>query len=222
MNILSRKLILLPLLTALLGFASSNAHAVKFGVRVVGADGAPVAGAAVCIGTQGNYKKFGAVFTSADGDVIIDVPPVPLVVTVSKNRFSGIRMSEPARRFNLVKTVRLHDGVPGPRCRAGSSLAESDAPDAPSGLQIGNVRVSENAFNVAMTPQISGSANSYRVSRSASMNNAEWRQLSARSIMVEPDLLGGTVYLQVRRVKQAQGATLETQSNVVPVNLSAY
>lgn len=222
MKTILRKVFILPMLGALLGFASTQAHAVKFGVRVVGADGAPVAGAAVCIGTHGNYKQFAATFTSADGDVMVDVPSVPLVVTVSKNRFSGVRMAEPARRFNLVKTVKLHDGVPGPRCRAGSSLASSDSQQgAPSGLQISNVRVTENAFNVAVTPEILGNANSFRMSRSKSMKNAKWQNFSS-NIMVDPNMLGRTVYLQVRRYKQVKGATLEAHSNVVPVNLAGY
>lgn len=222
MKTISKKIFILPLLGVLLGFASTQAHAVKFGVRVVGADGAPVAGAAVCIGTAGNYKQFGALFTSADGDVMIDVPSVPLVVTVSKNRFSGVRMSEPARRFNIVKTVKLHDGVPGPRCRAGSSLASSDSQQsAPAGIKIGNVSIRENAFNVAVIPQVTGNANSYRLSRSESMTNAKWRNFTS-SIMVDPNLLGGTVYLQVRRYQQVKGASLEAHSNVVPVNLAGY
>ncbi len=222
MKILSRKLILLPLLTIVLGLASVNAHAAKFGVRVVGADGLPVAGAAVCIGTAGDYKQFGAFFTSIDGDVIVDVPAVPLVVTVSKSRFSGVRLNEPARRFNLVKTIQLHDGVPGPRCRAGSSLADAGSSSDSQGLEIASVSVSESAFNVAVVPSISGDANSYRMSRSKSMDNAQWQNMSSRSIMVEPGLLGGTVYLQVRRYRAVEGATLEAQSNVVPVNLAGY
>lgn len=229
MKIFSGKLILLPLLTLALGFASANAHAAKFGVRVVGADGLPVAGAAVCVGTHGNYKQFGAFFTSSEGDVTLDVPAVPLVVTVSKNRFSGVRLDEPARRFNLIKTVKLHDGVPGPRCRAGSSLADSggdtggnNSSASTSGLLIAGVSVNDSAFNVAVTPSITGDANSYRMSRSKSMNNAKWRNLSARSITVDPNLLGSTVYLQVRRFKQVDGATLEAHSNIVPVNLAGF
>ena len=225
MKFLSRKLFLLPLLTLALGFASANAHAAKFGVRVVGADGLPVAGAAVCVGTHGDYKQFGAFFTSSEGDVIVDVPPVPLVVTVSKSRFSGVRLDEPARRFNLIKTVKLHDGVPGPRCRAGSSLADSGSNNSgasSSDLQIAGVSVNDSAFNVAVVPSITGIANSYRMSRSQSMDNAKWRNLSSRSITVDPNLLGSTVYLQVRRFKQVEGATLEAHSNIVPVNLAGF
>lgn len=207
-----------------LGLASANSHAAKFGVRVVSPDGTPVAGAAVCIGTHGNYKQFGAMFTSANGDVTVDVPPVPLVVTISKNRFSGMRIDEPARRFNLIKTVKLHDGVPGPRCRAGSSMAQSGSGSSSSGLQINSVDVNERAFDVSVTPIVSGSANSYRISRSASMNGSTWRKMSAGagSIRVEDKLLGSTVYLQVRRYKEVKGAVLEAQSNIFPVNLAGY
>lgn len=147
-----------------------------------------------------------------------------MVVTVSKSRFSGVRLDEPARRFNLIKTVKLHDGVPGPRCRAGSSLADSgsDNGGASSGLQIASVSVNDSAFNVAVVPSITGTANSYRMSRSKSMDNAKWRNLSSRSITVDPNLLGSTVYLQVRRFKQVEGATLEAHSNIVPVNLAGF
>ena len=68
-------------LAVLMCLFGTSAHAAKFGVRVVTPEGQPIAGAAVCIGTAGDYKKFAALFTSVDGDVQVDVPPVPLVVT---------------------------------------------------------------------------------------------------------------------------------------------
>jgi len=211
-----------PLMSVLLTLASTQANAAKFGVRVVSPDGTPVAGAAVCIGTHGDYKKFGAMFTSADGDVLVEVPPVPLVVTVSKTRFSGVRLDEPARRFNLVKTIKLHDGVPGPRCRADSSLANSGASNQ-TAPQINSVDISDRAFNVQVKPNVTGSANHYRISRSETMRNASWQSLSnGGSIVVGPDMLGKTVYVQVRKAKQVKGATLETQSNIFPVNLTGY
>ena len=75
-------------MAVLLGLSSlGSAHAAKFGVRVVDDLGKPVAGASVCIGLEGNYKQFGAMFTGADGNAIVEVPNVPLVVTVSKTRF---------------------------------------------------------------------------------------------------------------------------------------
>lgn len=104
--------------------ASLSAEASQFGVRVVDDAGEPVSGASVCVGLPGNYKQFGALFTNANGMAMTDVPNVPLVVTISKTRFSGIRMREPARGFSLIREVRLSDGTPGPRCKAGSTIAE--------------------------------------------------------------------------------------------------
>ena len=77
------------LIAAALG-ASAGAQAARFGVRVVDAFGEPVAGASVCVGLEGNYRQFGTAFTDADGLAdMLEVPNVPLVVTVSKTRFAG-------------------------------------------------------------------------------------------------------------------------------------
>ena len=196
--------------------ATTTAHAAKFGVKVVSADGTPIAGAAVCIGTHGNYKQFAAMFTSADGDVVVDVPPVPLLVTVSKSRFSAVRLTEPARRYNLVKTVKLQDGIPGPRCKADSSLA--DAGITNGGPTISNVGVRDKVFNVSLMPQVSGGVNKYRIATSKSMRNAVWEDFR-KEIVVDPKMLGKTVYLQVAKVLQQEGASIEAHSNVVAVDL---
>jgi len=203
-------------IAAMLMVATGAAHAAKFGVKVVSADGTPIAGAAVCIGTHGNYKQFAAVFTSADGDVIVDVPPVPLLVTVSKSRFSAVRLSEPARRYNLVKTIKLQDGIPGPRCKADSSMA--DAGVTSGGPSISSVGIRDKAFNVSLMPRVSGGVNRYRIATSRSMKNASWENFTSE-IVVDPRMLGKTVYLQVAKVVQQQGASIEAHSNVVEVNL---
>jgi len=203
-------------IASMLLIAAGSAHAAKFGVKVVSADGTPVAGAAVCIGTHGNYKQFAAVFTSSEGDVVVDVPPVPLLVTVSKNRFSAVRLAEPARRYNLVKTVKLQEGIPGPRCKADSSLADAEITNG--GPTISNVAVRDEVFNVSLMPRVSGTVNKYRIGTSRSMQNAVWENYS-REIVVDPKMLGKTVYLQVAKVLQQEGASIEAHSNVVEVNL---
>lgn len=202
---------------AMLLVATGTAHAAKFGVKVVSADGTPVAGAAVCIGTHGNYKQFAAVFTSSEGDVVVDVPPVPLLVTVSKSRFSAVRLSEPARRYNLIKTVKLQEGIPGPRCKADSSMADGSGVTN-GGPSISKVDVRDKAFNVALLPRVSGGVNKYRIATSKSMRNAVWEDFS-KEIVVDPKMLGKKVYLQVAKVVQQKGASLEAHSNVVEVNL---
>jgi len=78
---LTSKLVLSMAVVTLSAFVLP-AHAAKFGVRVVDDNGIPVAGASVCIGLQGNYKQFAATFTDTQGQVVVEVPNVPLLVTV--------------------------------------------------------------------------------------------------------------------------------------------
>ena len=217
MKIRTTKFVFSAAVAAMLLVATGTAHAAKFGVKVVSADGTPVAGAAVCIGTHGNYKQFAAVFTSSEGNVVVDVPPVPLLVTVSKSRFSAVRLSEPARRYNLIKTVKLQDGMPGPRCKADSSMADG-AGVTNGGPTISKVDVSDKVFNVALRATVSGGVNKYRIASSRSMQNAVWEDFR-QEIVVDPKMLGKTVYLQVAKVVQQKGASLEAHSNVVEVNL---
>ncbi len=203
----------------LLTVVASTAQAAKFGVRIVTPEGEPIAGAAVCIGTHGDYKKFGATFTSSDGRVLLDVPPVPLVVTVSKNRFAGLRISEPARHFNLVKVIELRDGLPGPRCKAGSSLADSGSGSGTS-PSIKGVSVKDNAVRVQLVPKVAGGASHYRLSSKRNMEKMSWLNLPD-AIPVDTNLLGKTVYLQVARIARSGQSTIESHSNVYPVNLKS-
>ncbi len=214
------KLLALPTIAALALAFSSTANSATFGVRVISDDGTPVSGAAVCIGTHGNYKQFGSFFTSTSGDVMVDVPAVPLVVTISKNRFTGLRMAEPARRFNLVKEVRLLEGVPGPRCRADSAMAEADTGLRSPSLKINDVSVVEGIYSVFLKPSVDGSPSHYRLSRNSSFDGSRWQAFDD-SIDIDESLLGKKdVYFQVRRYKSAAGAAIEAHSNVVKVDLT--
>ena len=206
----------LYVVAALMCLLGTSAHAAKFGIRVVSPDGQPIAGAAVCIGTAGDYKKFAALFTSVDGDVQVDVPPVPLVVTVSKTRFAGTRLSEPARNYSLVKIVELQDGIPGPRCKAGSTYVDASEGND---LRIRDVAVRDNAVNVQLVPELNNSANHYRLASSNKLDNLGWRKLPS-AIAVDQNLLGGKVYLQVARIASVKGGRIEAHSNVMPVDLT--
>lgn len=194
----------------------STAHAAKFGVKVVSEAGEPVPGVAVCIGTHGDYKQFGAHFTSRAGDVILDVPNVPLVVTISKNRFTGVRLVEPARRFNLVKEVKLVEGIPGPRCRADSSLVDNSPGHE---LTIEDVLVENSVSNVSLFPEVSGEPSHYRISSDKSFSNAKWKKY-ATSIKLDQGLSeGGSVFLQMRKYSVVKNAWLEARSQVMNVAL---
>jgi len=195
----------------------SVANAGQFGVRVVDEAGLPVAGASVCFGLPGNYRQFGAYFTDANGQAMAEVPNIPFVVTVSRTRFSGVRLNEPARGYNLIKQVTLVDGRPGPRCKAGSTLAESDT----SSIKIRNVEVTADARSVSLNPDASGQPTDYRLSASGIFDASRWQPLDGQ--ITVPGALAGLdeVYLQLRRYRSINGGWLEATSRPVRVYLPA-
>ena len=196
--------------------ATHTASAATFGVRVVDPQGQPVSGASVCIGLAGNYTQFGAEFTGADGIVRVDVPNVPLVVTVSKTRFAGMRIEEPARGFNLIKQVTLIDGVPGPRCRAGSILAK-EGPGIPQ-IIIENIDVDQGAALV-LTPTVTGAPSQYRIASNSDFANANWAPYS-NSIRVTGSLARQkALFLQMRHYEGSTNGWLEARSEVISITI---
>ena len=199
---------------AVVGMAASlSAEASQFGVRVVNGAGEPVSGASVCVGLPGNYKQFGALFTNADGMAMTDVPNVPLVVTISKTRFSGIRMSEPARGFALIREVTLNDGIPGPRCKAGSTIATGAA------IQVDDVHVIEAANSTTLELNVSGGPSHYRVATTSEFDGARWQAYQPSIVLPMSLTRQGQIFLQMRRYKGTSGAWLEARSEVVEVHL---
>lgn len=190
----------------------SNVQAARFGVRVVAPDGEPLSGVAVCVGMPGNYRQFGADFTDADGKAMMDVPNVPLVVTVSKNRFTGARLSEPARGFNLIREIILVDGVSGPHCRAGSSLVQS--PRVPE-LQITGIDVIDEGGSVMLVPNVSGEPSHYRISTQREFYGARWENYDDL-IRLAPNLSSrDTLYVQWRKRSGNEAGWIEALSPVV-------
>lgn len=201
--------------TLILASIANSASAGQFGVRVVGLDGMPVAGASVCFGLPGNYRQFGAVFTDVNGQAVVEVPNIPFVVTVSKTRFSGVRINEPARGFNLIKQVTLAEGTPGPRCKAGSTLA--DATD--SSIRIKRVQVSADSGSTTLVPEATGEPTAYRVSTSPYFDTSRWEELG--DVIRVPDALAQNdkLYLQLRRFEGRDTGWLEARSKTATVFL---
>ena len=204
------------LVLSIVASLANTAHAVTFGVKVVNETGVPVSGASVCFGLPGNYNQFGALFTDSDGQVTAEVPNIPFVVTISKTRFSGMRINEPGRGFNLIKQVTLTEGMPGPRCKAGSTLAESNQ----SSIKIIQTDVAANGSTVLITPIATGEPTDYRLSESPeSVEFANWQALDSSlevpANMVDLDI----IYLQMRRYANTSNGWLEARSSVVSVLL---
>lgn len=197
--------------------ASTSSIAGQFAVRVLDEAGSPVSGASVCVGLPGNYKQFGALFTDFEGKATVTVPNVPIVVTVSKTRFSGTRISEPARDFNLVKEITLTEGVPGPRCRAGTTMAAN-----PPVIKIADVNVRESGNAKTLTPIVSGEPSHYRLSNTADFEDND-RWIAYDSTIPLPSALSEEreIFLQMRRFEGTPNAWLEARSEVVTVQLPA-
>lgn len=193
------------------------AQAGQFGVRVLDDAGQPVAGASVCIGLEGNYSQFGALFTDADGTASTEVPNVPLVVTVSKTRFAGVRMPEPARGFNLIKEVRLSEGVPGPRCRAGSTLAGPGVPD----IRIDDIDVDGSGARTVLTASVTGEPTHYRVGADEGFGDADWQRFDERMPLSGQLSEADQVYVQLRRYEGDANGWLEARSDITTVQLRA-
>lgn len=203
-------LVVLSLLTA------QPAVAGKYGVKIVNESGLPVSGAAVCVGLPGNYKQFGAMFTDSEGNAVVEVPNVPFVVTVSKTRFSGIRISEPARGYNLIKQLTLTEGKPGPRCRAGSSLASRQS------IVIKNVEVTEGHNMTVLEPFATGAPSHYRVSELQDFSDASWQPYREAIALNSQYVDTGSVFLQLRRFEGSATSWIEARSEVVTVSLPGY
>jgi len=200
---------------------ASAAQAARFGVEVVDPGGQAVAGASVCVGLPGNYSQFGALFTDAQGRASVDVPNVPLVLTVSKTRFAAVRRSEPARGFDLVRQVVLSDVArPGPRCRADSSLA------GPSiGLRIDDVTVLRDAQrgdgSTRLAISASGSPTHYRLSDSEDFFASPWQRFDSQVAVPDALNLANELYLQLRRYAGDDEGSLEAYSPTMTVSLWA-
>lgn len=212
------KKLLMSISVLALSAVSVSAQAAQFGVRVVDGNGAPIAGASVCIGMQGNYKQFGATFTDQQGYVSVDVPNVPLLVTVSKDRFTGMRTTEPARSFNLLKEVKLREGTPGPRCRAGSVLTEHK-PGVGS-IVVTDIAIDDGAFSKTLSPTVSGEPNQYRVGSSKDLEGVQWQRFSNRIALGGELSEEEKVYLQMRKFAGNSKAFLESRSEVMTIRLN--
>ena len=194
---------------------ASSASAAQFGVRVVDAMGEPVAGASVCFGLPGSYRQFGAMFTDSDGQATTDVPNIPFVVTISKTRFSGIRVNEQGRGFNLIKQIKLTEGAPGPRCKAGSTLADA----SPSSIVIDRVEVLTDADVARLIPTATGEPTEYRVGTTQDIEFATWTRLEDSISLPSTMASEAEVFLQLRRYEGTRTAWLEARSDVVKVFL---
>ena len=128
---------LLPALAAILALAftapalAASPQPNWLEVRVLGSQaGAPLADAAVCLGTSARPDQFGARRSDSQGVVRFDeVRSYPLVLTVSGQGYQGRQEALEPMRQSRVVVVKLVTGGGGPVCDAPQGA--SSAADAP-------------------------------------------------------------------------------------------
>jgi len=182
-------------------------------------NGKPVADASVCLGTRARTDQFGARRSDAKGVVRFDeVSSHPLMLTVSGDGYQGRRQALEPLYESRVLVVKLATGGGGPACDA----PEQDAADVSlSGLSVDTVRVREDAGDdagVLVATRVSGAANEIRISEQVDFGDVDWRPYQ-QAVPFTLSAGHGTkqLYVQVRRVAQVQGASIEVVSPVKKV-----
>ncbi len=186
-------------------------------VRVVDGDDAnPVEAAAVCLGTLADPSQLGGYWTPADGRVVFTkVPRAPLVLTISKSGYRAQR-----RRITIGPGDQIIQMVL-PAGGGEEFACDADTQFEAPGLTVTSFRINHGAAvtarrRVTLDFEVSGDATEYRAGESPDLTAAQWRSMEpAPSFELSPGPGSKTVYLQVRRRREAQGARLETQSEVV-------
>jgi hypothetical protein len=183
-------------------------------------DGKPVANAAVCLGTSARPDQFGARRSDSKGIVRFDeLTPHPLVLTVSGKGFQGQRQTLEPLYESRVLLVKMTTGGGGPSCDA-PRQASGDVTG--SGLNVSAVHIRENINSsptgVLVSARASGAVNQIRISEQADFADVEWQPYKPA---VPFTLSAGEgpkqVYVQVRRIAQVQGASIEVLSPVKKV-----
>lgn len=192
------------------------ARAASVTVQALAQDtGAPLAAAAVCLGTPADPTQFGVRRTGPRGvAVFAQVPAVGLLLTVSKPNFRGERRTLPRASGDRAYNVLLRHGGTGPRCQA------PPAAPAAAGLHLLGLAIDGGAAvthrrEVRLDLRVSGGATQYRASESPDFAGASWRPFRARPrFELSPAPGRKRVYVQVRRQLANRGASVESRSRV--------
>jgi hypothetical protein len=184
-------------------------------------NGAPVADAAVCLGTSARLDQFGARRSDSKGVVRFgEVSPHPLVLTVSGEGYQGRRQALEPVYENRVLVVKLVTGGGGPVCQAPS---RASATGSGSALVVTSVQI-KNDVNAApsgvlVAARVTGSANQIRISEQADFGDVEWRPYEPTLTYTLSEGQGAKqLYVQVRRAAEVQGASLEVLSPIKKVS----
>ena len=210
--------ITMPLLFLLL-MAAVAGYAADVKVQVSEREGnAPLAGAAVCLGTSARIDQFGARLTDQNGfAVFTDVPRTTILVTASGRGYKAEQEIMVTSTSNRILLMSLPAGGGGVQC----PLGERSSGKAVSGLTVSRFALNNGAASAAsgqvtLDNVVQGQPTQYRASARADFRGAEWQDYNKAPVF---NLAAGagkkTVYFQVRRHATINGAKLETLSPVM-------
>ncbi|TCK17234.1 hypothetical protein DFR30_0455 [Thiogranum longum] len=229
MNIIEKSGILAGLAGLLVMPAWSVVYASNWlEVRVVDKQtGAPVAETSVCLGTSARTDQFGAHRATSDGIVRFDdLPESSMMLTASRRGYQGRQQGLEPMAGNRVVVLNLAPGGGGPVCAAATSADVQ--PQAAGELEITAVRVSPDSAlssgaQVAVTVSVSGKADQVRIAETADFAGAKWMDLKPKNRFTLSKGKGvKRLYVQVRRLVEVKGATIESLSPVKVVPYRRY
>jgi hypothetical protein len=176
----------------------------------------PLAGVAVCLGTQARIDQFGAQTTDERGYAVFEsLPGAQLLVTASKRGFKSEQEKMVTSNTNRLLVLSLTSGGGGPSCTSARA-----APEATQGLRVTRFAVNGGAAvtasrRVALDNSVSGAVTQYRASEHADFSGANWQTYSpAPAFELSPGNGMKRVYFQVRRHSTLDDAMVETLSPV--------
>lgn len=202
------------LLGTILVIVSVGSSAADLRVRVFERGGnVPLAGVAVCLGTQARLDQFGATRTDTSGYAEFDsVPGAKLLVTASMAGFMSEQEPLVTSNTSRMLVLSLAAGGGGPRCLP---VAVESTPSA-AALRVVRFVINDGAAvttgrGVTLDGKTSGVPTQYRASEHEDFRDAEWIDFKASpGFMLSPGPGKKTVYYQVRRRTTLNGAVLET------------
>ena len=199
-------------------FITNSAIASGLKVRVFERGGkTPLAGAAVCVGTQARIDQFGAMRTDGKGYAVFDsLPSASLLVTASMSGHKSEQELIVTGSNKRMLLLSLASGGGGADC----PLAGKEVGDVGSSLSVRSFLVNRGAAattsrKVSLDNSLRGQATQYRASERSDFSDTEWRYYSGSpDFMLSAEKGRKMIYLQVRKHATVNGATLETLSPV--------
>lgn len=177
----------------------------------------PLANAAVCVGTSARIDQFGAHLTDNRGYAsFAGVPRAAIVVTVSRPDYKSEQETMVNSNSNRVLSMSLSTGGGGVPC----PLADTASSDYAGGLKVtrfrlNNGKVSTGNPAILLNSRVNGQVTQYRASERADLSGVSWQGYTpAATFQLSAGPGKKTVYFQVRRHSDVNGAVIETLSPV--------